>query len=170
MVFFRGDCFLSRIIVYSQDLITTPWRNSIVPWKVGSTLMILLLVPLTALADSPVGRWRTIDDETGKLKSVVEITEQNGELIGKVVEILDPDAATTCVKCDGERKDQPIVGMQILWGLKPAGQEWSGGTIFNPADNGEYRSSVRLIEAGQKLEVKGKWLVFSRTQVWERLE
>lgn len=60
--------------------------------------------------------------------------------------------------------------MQILWGLKPAGNEWSGGTIFNPADNGEYRSSLKLIDGGQRLEVQGKWLLFSRTQVWERID
>ena len=31
---------------------------------------------------SPAGVWKTVDDKTGQPKSIVEITEQNGELTG----------------------------------------------------------------------------------------
>lgn len=92
---------------------------------------LLLALPLAfsslaSAADSPAGRWQTIDDETGKPKSIVEIQQAaDGSLTGKVVEILQSDHGPNplCTECEGERKDQPITGMTILWDLKPDGEQ-----------------------------------------------
>ena len=126
-------------------------------------------VALSADLTSPVGDWKTIDDETGKVKSIVTLWEENGRLYGKVKEILDPNASRTCRNCEGELKDAPIEGMRILWDLQKEGDEWTKGTIFDPAKGKEYRSSLRLTDGGNKLEVTGHLFVFSRSQTWERV-
>ena len=125
-------------------------------------------------AESPVGRWQTIDDETGKPKSVVEIQQAaDGSLSGEVAEILRSEQGENpvCNACDGERKDKPIAGMTILWGLKPDGEGvWSGGTILDPAKGKTYRAKVTLLEDGAKLEMRGYIGIeaLGRTQTWIR--
>ena len=106
--------------------------------KTFKTLIVALPLAAASLlaqaADSPVGRWKTIDDETGKPKSVVQIEQAaNGTLSGKVVEILQSNHGPnpTCDKCDGALKGKPIKGMTILWGLKPDGTAvWGGGSVL----------------------------------------
>jgi uncharacterized protein (DUF2147 family) len=132
-------------------------------------LSLLLTTALAADLTSPVGKWRTIDDQSGKPKSIVQITEDQGVLTGKIVELLEGATEKTCSKCEGDLKDQPLVGMKILWGLKKNGEEWADGKIFNPADGGTYTSKVRLTEGGKTLEVTGKWMLFSKQQQWQRV-
>lgn len=140
---------------------------------------LLLSLPLALTtgayaAESPEGRWQTIDDETGKPKSIVEIqTAADGTLSGKVAEVLRSDQGPNplCTKCDGERKDQPITGMTILWDLEPAGEgAWSGGSILDPAKGKTYRAKARLLEGGDKLEVRGYIGIeaLGRSQTWVR--
>jgi uncharacterized protein (DUF2147 family) len=121
---------------------------------------------------SPVGKWTTIDDETGKPKSIVEITETNGTLEGKVLQVLASDEGPhpLCKKCDGARKDQPIEGMTIMWGLKQDGDSWDGGQILDPKKGKIYKVKLSLTDHGQKLDVHG-YIGFSllgRTQTWQR--
>lgn len=127
---------------------------------------------LAADAASPVGVWTTIDDTTHKPKSVVEITEQNGELTGKVKEVLQSDQGPNpvCKDCEGERKNQPITGMTIIWGMKKDGDGWSGGKILDPKNGKVYGCKMHLVENGQKLEVRGfiGFSLLGRSQVWER--
>lgn len=135
----------------------------------GLLMLALASSPATA-ADGPTGRWKTIDDETGNAKSIVEITQAaDGTLSGKVVEILQSDRGPnpTCDKCSGERKDKPITGMTILWGLKPDGDAWSGGTILDPAKGKTYRSKAKLID-DNRLGVSGCVAFICREQVWQR--
>ena len=132
----------------------------------------LALLGTASAADlaSPVGEWRTIDDQSGKPKSIIEITESNGQLTGKIVKLLEGAAEKNCSKCEGDLQDKPLVGMKVLWGLKKEGDEWSGGKIFNPSDGGTYTSKVKLIDGGKTLEVTGKWMVFSKQQKWQRVQ
>jgi uncharacterized protein (DUF2147 family) len=133
-------------------------------------LSVALAAPLSTLAaDSPTGRWKTIDDETGKVKSIVEITESGGKLRGQVVEILHSDRGPdpTCDKCKGANKGKPVKGMTILWDLVRDGDEWTGGTILDPAKGKTYRSKLKLIDAG-KLGVSGCVAFICREQVWIR--
>ena len=139
---------------------------------------LLLSLPLAFgslafAAESPEGRWQTIDDETGQPKSIVEIqTAADGRLSGKVAEILRSDQGPNplCSKCDGERKDQPITGMTILWDLEPDGEGvWSGGSILDPAKGKTYRAKAKLL-GGDKLEVRGYVGIeaLGRSQTWIR--
>ncbi len=132
---------------------------------------LLLLVTAHAVDPaSPVGKWRTIDDQSGKPKSIVHITDDKGILTGKIVELLEGANEKTCSKCEGNLKDKPLVGMKILWDLKKQGDEWTEGKIFNPADGGTYNSKAKLADGGKTLEVTGKWLFFSKQQQWQRVD
>lgn len=133
---------------------------------------ILALLPAAAFAqNSPVGRWKTIDDETGKPKSIVEISQAaNGSLQGKVVEILQSDRGPNpkCDKCKGANKGKPITGMTILWGLRETGANaWGNGTILDPAKGSDYKAKARLIDAN-KLGVSGCLAFICREQTWVR--
>jgi uncharacterized protein (DUF2147 family) len=133
-------------------------------------------LPALAANDTPVGKWKTIDDETHQVKSIVEITEEGGLLQGKVLQVLKPDDPNdlhpVCKKCDGERKNKPIEGMTIMWGLKKDDDEWSGGQILDPAKGKIYKVTLKLIDGGKKLDVHG-YIGFSligRSQEWVRAE
>ena len=125
-----------------------------------------------AANDTPVGTWKTIDDATGQAKSLVQITEHNGELQGKVLQVLQSDEGPhpLCRKCEGERKNQPVEGMTILWGVTRDGDSWEGGRILDPHNGKTYKVKLRMLDNGQKLDVHG-YIGFSllgRSQVWER--
>ncbi|MFT3792781.1 MAG: DUF2147 domain-containing protein [Rudaea sp.] len=126
-----------------------------------------------ALDATPVGIWRTIDDATGKPKSIVEISEANGEVIGKVKEILQSDKGPNplCEECSGERKNQPIIGMTIIWGMKKDGDVWDGGTILDPKNGNTYGCKLTPAADGKTLQVRGfkGFSLLGRTQVWERV-
>ncbi|MEA9807192.1 DUF2147 domain-containing protein [Xanthomonas campestris pv. raphani] len=146
--------------------------------KTFKTLIVALPLAAASLlaqaADSPVGRWKTIDDETGKPKSVVQIEQAaNGTLSGKVVEILQSNHGPnpTCDKCDGALKGKPIKGMTILWGLKPDGTAvWGGGSVLDPAKGKTYKAKITLTEGGKKLQMRGYIGIeaLGRTQTWVR--
>lgn len=136
---------------------------------VGFCGLLALATPAANL-DSPAGRWKTIDDESGKPKSIVQITEDNGVLTGKIVELLEGASEKTCGKCEGDLKNKPLAGMTILWNLKKAGNEWSDGKIFNPTDGGTYASKAKLLDGGNVLEVTGSWMFIKRSQKWQRVD
>ena len=126
-----------------------------------------------AQAPSPVGRWRTFDDKTGQAKAIVEITEVSDELQGRVERVFSPPAPTAngvCERCQGDRKNKPVVGLQILWGLKKDGDEYAGGRVLDAETGKEYRCKLKVIDGGKKLEVRGfVGLSFvGRTLTWTR--
>lgn len=142
----------------------------------------LLLAAGTVLAanTTPVGTWKTIDDATHQPKSIVQITENNGELQAKVVKVLNRTAEEIardgerplCKKCDGARANQPIEGMTIMWGVHQNGGVWDGGKILDPKSGKIYKVKLTVADAGQKLDVHG-YIGFSllgRSQTWERQE
>ena len=125
---------------------------------------------LAAQANSPVGRWHTIDDKTGETKSVVTIEDAGGVLRGKVSQILrkGADPAAKCDKCADDRKDQTILGMEIIRGVKKSsGNEyWEGGEILDPEEGKLYRVRLTPVEGGAKLQVRGFLGPFWRNQLW----
>lgn len=139
--------------------------------------LLLFASPLAAFAqaNSPVGHWRTIDDKTGKVKSVVEIYEtSNGTLAGKVLEVLNSEKGPNplCDACKGDRHNKPVEGMVITWGLKQDGGTWGGGKILDPNNGKIYSAKMTPVDGGKKLEVRG-YLGFSllgRSQTWLRVE
>jgi len=138
-----------------------------------STLVLAVVSLAMAGASAQVadatGRWKTIDDDTGKVKSIVEITESGGKLQGRVVDILHSDRGPdpACDKCKGANKDQPIKGMTILWNLAPGGDGWTGGTILDPANGKTYKSKAKLID-DDRLGISGCVAFICREQVWIR--
>ena len=141
-------------------------------------LLFLLLagaVPMLSIADnvSPVGLWRTIDDSTGKAKSLVRIVEVNGEYRGTIEKLLrepNEDQNPLCEKCIGDKKDKPVIGMTIITGMKADDKIFSGGTILDPNNGKTYKSKMWLEDQGKKLHVRGfiGMALLGRTQIWLR--
>jgi uncharacterized protein (DUF2147 family) len=122
---------------------------------------------------SPVGLWKTIDDETQQEKSWVRITEAAGALTGRIEKVLDPSKQDAkCDKCTDGRKDQRVLGMAILEGVRRAAGEdhWDGGSILDPNNGKTYKVRLTPKEGGKVLEVRGFIGPFYRNQKWLRLE
>jgi uncharacterized protein (DUF2147 family) len=126
--------------------------------------------PALAQADSPVGLWRSVDDETKQPKALIRIVEQGGVLSGRIEKILTDKPDAVCDKCGDDRKDKPVQGMTILNGLKKDGDEWAGGEILDPANGKVYKAKVKLADAGRRLDVRGfiGIAALGRTQTWLR--
>lgn len=134
-------------------------------------LSILLLVITTSInAQSIFGEWENRDEETNKVDSVISVYEKDGKAFAKIIEITNKDRQkAVCDKCSGSRKNNPILGMNILTGLKKDGDEWSGGTILDPKNGKEYKCYIAL-ENKDKLKIRGYigFSVFGRTAYWHR--
>ena len=119
-------------------------------------------------ADSPVGKWKTMDEKSGKVVSEVQVYEEGGKLFGKITGLTEPTdkqgKAKTCTKCQGADKDKPIVGLVIIQGLTPSGESYKGGTILDPDDGKVYKAEI-WVEGG-KLKVRGALGPFYKTQTW----
>lgn len=117
------------------------------------------------------GRWKTIDDETGKAKSIVEITKKpNGQYYGKVVQLLMKPADPNCSGCKDDRKNKPVLGMEVIRDMKKEGNEFTGGTITDPKTGKTYKCNIT--RDGDKLNVRG-YMGFSligRTQTWQAVK
>lgn len=141
-------------------------------WRVMTVLALLtgLVTPARA-QNTPVGLWRTTDDKTGQERGLVRITEVNGALYGRVERIFDPvEAARYCVRCTDDRKGRPILGLDILRGLKADGEAWGGGQIVDPQTGSVYSASAKIIDGGKHLVLRGYLLVslLGRSQTWTR--
>ena len=134
------------------------------------TLIILSILFTTSInAQSIIGKWKTIDDETGKAKSIVEIFKKGDKYFGKVVDILDPAKKNNkCKLCPDSRKDQPIIGMEIIKDLEQDDDEFDDGTILDP-NNGKIYDCKIWLEDKNTLNVRGYVAFFYRTQVWIRV-
>ena len=123
---------------------------------------------------SPEGHWKTISDKTGEARSFVKIWIDKGKLLGKIDKLIrkpGQDPNPLCKKCQGEKKDQPIIGMTILWDLTQDDDEWNGGYILDPDNGKSYRCIVKVVDNGRKLHVRGYigFSLFGRTQAWHRV-
>ncbi len=116
------------------------------------------------------GKWKTIDDETKQAKSVVEIFKKSdGKYYGKVSQLLIEPADPNCTGCKDDRKGKPILGMEIIRGLKKDGDEFTGGTITDPKSGKTYKCTIT--KSGDKLNVRGYMgvSVFGITQTWDKV-
>ncbi|TDS58862.1 DUF2147 domain-containing protein [Myroides indicus] len=119
-------------------------------------------------AQSVTGKWRTIDDNTGKEKSIVEIYEENGKYFGKIVQLLNPTKKNpTCDACPGDDKGKPIEGLVIIKDLQKKGDEYTGGKITDPQSGKQYKCTIKL-NGKDKLDVRGYVGIslIGRTQTW----
>lgn len=144
-------------------------------WLGLATLTVLFATNALAQEASPVGRWTTIDDETKKPKSVINIYEEKGKLYGKIEKIFpEPNEPENplCDKCEGGLKNKPIIGMIILRELEKDDDEWSGGKILDPGNGKTYKCKIAVEDGGKKLKVRGYigMALIGRTQYWVRAE
>ena len=144
-------------------------------WIAYALAAAVSIAPAFADDSSPVGLWKNIDDVTGKPKALIRISESNGVLQGKIEQLFrapSEDQNPKCEKCEDARKNQPIIGMVFMSGLKKDGDDYTGGEILDP-DNGKvYKSKMHLSDNGKKLNVRGYIGVpmLGRSQVWLRQE
>jgi uncharacterized protein (DUF2147 family) len=125
-----------------------------------------------AQSQTVVGKWKTIDDETGKAKSIVEIYEKSGKIYGKVIDILEEENKNrVCTNCSGDDKNKPILGMIVIKGLSKKGSEYTNGKILDPKNGKLYRCHITL-ESKDKVKVRGYIGIslLGRTQYWYRVE
>jgi uncharacterized protein (DUF2147 family) len=142
-------------------------------WLKFSVLLMAAGFVTLASANSPVGQWHTIDDSTGEIKSLVVIVEQQGQVRGRVEKLLrkDADQNAKCEKCSDDRKNKPILGLEIIRGAKKASSKnvWEDGEILDPENGKTYGLRLTPVENGAKLEVRGSIGPFGRTQTWVRV-
>ena len=131
--------------------------------------LALCLSALLLHAQSFVGTWKTIDDNSGEARSNVELYEQDGQLFGKITKLLDTDPSTLCEQCPGKKKNTPLIGLVIIEDMKPYKDYWRKGKILDPESGSEYGCSLWLEDGA--LKVRGKhWTGLYRTQTWYRVE
>ncbi len=142
--------------------------------KTCLTTGLLLAGGFAAAQMTPVGTWRSIDDETKQPKAQIAITDSGGVLTGRIEKLLRPgaDPNGVCDRCTDDRKDKPMVGLEIIRGAKKAeGKDvWEGGRILDPEKGSTYALRLTPIEGGAKLEVRGSVLGIGRTQTWVRVQ
>ena len=143
--------------------------------KHALTAIFLGALTCSALAqNTPVGLWRNTDDKTGEAKAEVRITEVAGALSGIIEKRLLKNAKPedVCTQCDDDRKDKPLIGLEIIRGAKKAeGRDvWEGGKILDPENGRSYTLKLTPIDDGKKLEVRGSFGPFGRTQTWVRIQ
>jgi len=123
---------------------------------------------------TPVGNWHSIDDKTGELKSLIIIKEAGGVLTGHIDKLLrkDADQKKLCTECSDDRKDKPVLGMEIIRGAKKVeGKDvWEDGKILDPENGKSYTLRLTPVEDGKKLEVRGSVFGIGRTQTWVRVQ
>lgn len=135
-------------------------------------LVLCFLMIFNAQGQTVLGKWKTIDDETGQAKSIVEIYEKSGKIYGKITDIINPQKRKdVCVKCSGEDKNAPILGLIIIKGLVKDGDEYNGGKILDPLKGEQYKCFIAL-EDKDKLKVRGYvgFSLIGRTQYWYRVK
>jgi uncharacterized protein (DUF2147 family) len=133
-----------------------------------SIVFTCFILSAFAQRTSPIGKWKTVDDNSGKTKSVVEIYEKGGKLFGKVLELFDPEKPDpACEECDEDdpRHNQPIVGLEIIRNMERGDNEkWEDGDILDPENGKVYRCKI-WVEEGN-LQVRGYIAFLYRTQTW----
>lgn len=133
--------------------------------------LFFLLPHLAQASDHPVGYWTTIDDDGKTPTGVVQIYAKGNQLSGRIVKLIKPrEKHPRCTECEGSKHNQPIVGMEILWGLEKDGDEWSGGRILDPKNGNVYKCYIEVIDGGKRLKVRGYLgiALLGRTQYWRR--
>lgn len=137
--------------------------------------LIASVAPAVSVAETPapVGRWQTVDDRSGEPKAIIEIREVNGQLQGRIARLLKPSHPhPVCEHCEGDRKNQPVEGMTILWDVRSTGSGLTDGKILDPENGKIYGAHLEPESNGQKLKVRGYlgFALLGRTQEWTRVD
>lgn len=151
--------------------------NKLTLFMVGRVLATVIFVALAASAQAqmtPVGLWKTIDDDGKTEKSLVRITESGGVLSGTIEKIFDPAKQDAkCDKCTDDRKDKAVLGMTIIRNVRQDADDksiWTGGEILDPNKGSTYKTRLKPVDGGKTMEMRGYIAFIYRTQVWQRVE
>ena len=140
--------------------------------RISFLLLSFLIVSQCVFAQSGiVGTWQAIDDQDGQPTSYVEIKEVNGQVQGHITKLFNVEDTAVCELCDGEHKDKPVLGMNIIWDMKPTKDEWKGGRILDPKTGNTYKCKITLPDENT-LKVRGYigMPALGRTQTWYRVK
>ncbi|NNC70941.1 MAG: DUF2147 domain-containing protein [Flavobacteriaceae bacterium] len=134
--------------------------------------MVILLIGMVSFIQGQTifGKWKTIDPDTGKDESIIEVYKKDGKAYAKIIAIInEADRDKTCINCTGKNKNKPILGLDILDGLEEKGDEWSGGRILDPKNGKYYKCYLKLI-TNNKLKLRGYIGIslLGRTEYWYR--
>lgn len=135
-------------------------------------ILLILLVTFSISSQNIFGKWESLDPETRTVDSVIEVYEKDGKAYAKIIEIKDETKrAALCTYCKDEKKNKPVLGMDILTGLEKDDDEWSGGAILDPRNGKIYQCYIKLVNAN-KLKLRGYIGIslFGKTEYMERAE
>ncbi|MEM5566828.1 DUF2147 domain-containing protein [Psychroserpens sp. AS72] len=135
-------------------------------------IIVALLISQSIISQTIFGKWKTVDDETGEKKSIVEIYQENGKVYGKIIEIFDPvKRDLPCKFCPGEDNNKPVLGLNIIKDMEKSGDVYKKGTVTNPEDGKVYDCRIKLDDDNpNRLQLRGYVAFFYRTQYWIRAE
>ncbi len=133
--------------------------------------MLLITTTITFAQQDVMGRWKTIDDTTGKPRSIVEVYQKGGKVYGKILQVLEEsERGKLCVECKGNEYNTPIEGMVIIKGLQKDDNEYEDGTILDPENGKVYKCKIWVDEDDPNiLHVRGYIAFLYRTQDWLRM-
>lgn len=157
--------------VHSNHTLMTSFARA--RWATYAAALLLCFPSVAVAQASPAGKWQAISDVDGKPSAIIEIREVDGQFVGTITALFSAsDSAAVCDQCDGERRGQRVLGMQIVSGMRPDGDEWSGGSILDPETGRVYRAKMHLEDGGKRLVVRGYigFALFGRSQSWLRVE
>tara|TARA_R110000850_G_scaffold83096_2_gene178448 strand:+ start:159 stop:578 length:420 start_codon:yes stop_codon:yes gene_type:complete len=131
--------------------------------------LIILLFAVSSHAQTIIGQWETYDDKTKEKKAIVDIYKENDMYFGKIIKTFIGPKNALCLKCEGSKKDEPMIGLVIMEDIKKNGDEFDDGTILDPETGDVYKCNLKLINKN-KLEVRGfiGISIIGRTQIWKR--
>ena len=128
-----------------------------------------------AFAQDLTGTWQQIDDKSGSPKAIIEIRkESNNTYTGKIVKITPRPGYTpkeTCINCPAPYTNKPILGMDVMKGLKHSGNtNYTGGKIIDPLSGNIYSCKAKLSSNGKRLTLRGYVGIsaLGRSQTWIR--
>ena len=134
-------------------------------------LLILALFTHNLSAQDVLGKWENRNEE-GVVNSIIEVYKKDGKIYGKVDRIMrEEDRDRLCTKCEGDLRNKPVEGMEIMQGLVKDGEEYSDGTIVDPKTGKEYRCKIWIDEEKPDvLNIRGYIALFYQTRTWQRAE
>ncbi len=136
--------------------------------------MLATLSMAAAAQATPAGLWRSFDEKTSEPTAEIRITDTGGVLNGKIEKRLLPNVKPDelCTECSDDRKDKPKLGLEIIRGAKKAAdaEVWQGGKLLDPSSGRSWTLKMTPIDGGKKMEVRGSFGPFGRTQIWTRIQ
>ncbi|WP_299386080.1 DUF2147 domain-containing protein [uncultured Lacinutrix sp.] len=134
-------------------------------------LIFMLLISFSGNAQDIFGKWKTIDGQNNEAKSIVEIYERDGEVFGRIIDILNPEnKEALCTNCEGEDYNKPVLGFELIKNLSKDGKYYKNGTIFDPEHGKKFKCRLMLTEDPDVLQVRGYVAFLYSTQYWQRVE